>query len=532
MRSTTDRSVRHRLLAAATASVLALAACGGGDDASDGSADGTSSPSAGADGTAPGTAAPDDRAADPEAIVTFTYAVPNGTLDPAKASSPFELAYMRPVYDTLMERAEDGTIQPRLATEWAFEDDALVLTLREGVTFQDGTPFDADAVKANLDRQMSIEGGTQKSFLAPVESVEVVDPLTVRLVLQSGGGALVAALTGYPGVMVSPAILDGDLTTTAVGTGAYTLDRSDPGVEAVYTRWDGAWQPEDAPAAGIRIITQADAGQRLNQIKSGDADAANMDPNLIADAEEAGMQVLAKEANNVWSVHFNTERPAVAEPDARRAISLAIDRDALVEGLDFGYGTASSQVQPASEPGANPDITPVSDVEEARALAESSGLSGQPLVFLGSAIPTITGYQEALQAMFLDAGIEVEIRSVDRAQVTEELIKGDWDIYMNFYPGSADPWITYNAFFGPESVWFPGDAPASVADLMDDAATETDPDARVATFEQLAQAVDDETLVAVISHPRRPVVAAADVTGFRGNVHGVPDLRGTGKVAS
>ena len=562
------RGVARRLLAAATACGMVLAACGGDDDDDEASGSAASvaaevtdaagteapteteapsateapAPTGGTAATEPtaseesspaGTEAPvDDREVDPNGVVTFTYAVPNGTMDPAKAASPFDLAYMRPVYDTLMVRAEDGTIQPGLATEWEFEDNALVLTLLEGVTFHDGTPFNADAVKANLERQMTVEGGTQKSFLASVDTVEVVDDTTVRLTLKSGAGALVAALTGYPGIMVSPAALGGDLTTTAVGTGPYVLDHSDPGVEAVYTPYDGAWQPEEAAAAEIRIITQADAGQRLNQIKSGDADAANMDPNLVEDAEAAGMQVLAKEANNVWSVHFNTARPALAEADARRAISLAIDRDALVEGLDFGYGTSSSQVLPPSEPGSNPDVTPVYDPEEARTLAESSGLSGQTLVFLGSAIPTITGYQEALQAMFADAGINVEIKSVERAQTTDELLAGDWDVYMNFWPGAADPWLTYNAFFGPDSIWFPGEAPAAVVDLMSQAETETETDVRTGIFEELAQTVDDESLVAIISHPRRPVVAAEDVTGFQGNVHGVPQLRGTGKAAS
>ena len=86
-----------------------------------------------------------------------------------------------------MVRAEDGTIQPGLATEWEFEDNALVITLREGVVFHDGTPFDADAVKANLDRQMTVEGGTQKSFLAPVDTVEVVDDTTVRLNAEERG---------------------------------------------------------------------------------------------------------------------------------------------------------------------------------------------------------------------------------------------------------------------------------------------------------------------------------------------------------
>src|SRR5215216_4125442 len=294
MRSRCDRSTTRHLLAAALACGLALAACGGDDDAGDAPAVSDENSA----GTAPvatgsnsdGTSTPettDDREPDPDAVITFTYAVPSGTFDPAKSLSFVDMAYMRPVYDTLMVRAEDGTIQPGLATEWAFEGDSLVLKLREGVTFQDGTPFDASAVKANLDRQMTIDGGTQKSFLSPVDTVEVVDPLTVRLNLKGGAGALVAALTGYPGIMVSPAILDGDLTTTAVGTGPYRLDRSEPGVEAVYSRWDGAWQPEEAAAAGLRVITQADAGQRLNQIKAGDADAANMDPNLVADAEAA-----------------------------------------------------------------------------------------------------------------------------------------------------------------------------------------------------------------------------------------------------
>ncbi|HUF97699.1 MAG TPA: ABC transporter substrate-binding protein [Ilumatobacter sp.] len=473
----------------------------------------------------------DDRESDPDATLIFTYAVPNGTMDPAKTNTPFDLAYMRPVYDTLMVRGEDGNIGPGLATDWEFEDDSLLITLRTGVAFHDGTPFDADAVKANLDRQMSLDGGTQKSFLASVASVEVVDAQTVRLVLQSGAGALVAALTGYPGMMVSPAVLDSDLTTTAVGTGPYTLVKSEPGVEAVYARYDGAWNPDQAGAAELKIITNADAGQRLNQLKSGDAHAANMDPNLIEDAEAAGMQVLAKPANNMWLININT-LGGLSDPDARRAISLAIDREALVEGLDFGYGTASSQILPPSEPGSNADVVATFDPDAARELASSSGLAGKTLVFLGAAIPTITGYQEALQAMLGEVGINVEIRSVERAQVADELIAGNWDLYMNFFPGSADPWLTYNAVFGPDSVWFPGEAPAEVVSLLDDAENETDPAARIAIFEELAVAVDELSLVAVIAHPERPVVAVAEVTDFLGNVHAVPQLRGSGIAAS
>ena len=530
---------------------LVLAACGGDDDdadeaptvteqaddapADDTPADGTSADEAPAssdpvasDDTTP---AADEGGNDPSASLTFTYAVPNATLDPARSATPFDLAYMRPVYDTLVRRAEDGSLQPGLATEWEFVDGDLVMTLREGVVFHDGTPFDAEAVKANIERTKTAEGGTQVSFLAPIVAVEVIDPTTVRFDLEGGAGVLAAALTGYPGVMISPAAFGDDLSVTAVGTGPYVLDSNDPGVEVSYVPFDQAWEPDDAAVARLSIITQADAGQRLNQLKTGQAHAANMDPNLIADAEAEGMQVLAKQADNFWSVNFNIEGP-LADPDARRAINLAIDREALVEGLDFGYGDASSQIVPDGRPGANPDITYTYDVEQARALAESSGLTGETLVFIGSAIPTITGYQEAIQGMLAEAGIGVEIRSIERAQVTDELRSGNWDMYMNFFPGSADPWLTYNSMFGPESIWFRGERPEALTELMGQALEETDADARAAIFEQLAEVVDENSLIALLAHPRRPVIAVAEVTGFKGNVHAVPELRGTGIRAS
>lgn len=534
-RPLTSRRPRRTRIAIALLATLGLfaAACGGSDNNANGGSGGgngsdTTTGAGGDGGTTGGNTGADPGDNDPDAELVFIYAQPNRTMDPALSPWAFDLIYMRPVYDTLMRLAEDGSIEPGLATEWAFEDDTLVIQLREGVVFHDGTDFDAEAVRANIERMQNIDGGTQKTLLASVTSVEVIDTHTVHLHTNGAAGALVPALTGYPGMMVSPAAFDSaDLALEAVGTGPYTLVENDPGVELVYERFADAWEPDEAAVATLRILRQADAGQRVNQLKTGQGQATMTDPNLVADAEAEGMQVVAKIGTNFWGVTFNTDR-ALADIDARRAINLAIDREALVDGLDFGFGSVSSQLIPEGTPGYNADIQPTFDPELARKLAESSGLSGQTLVFLGSATPTITGYQEAIQGMLAEAGINVEIRSVEQAQSVEELAAGNWDIYMTFYPGSADGWLTYNAMFGAESPQFPGTAPSEVTDLMDQALIETDPAIRTELFENLAVVVDDHQLIAILAHPRRPTIALPQVTNFHGNVHGIPELRGTG----
>ena len=120
------------------------------------------------------------------------YSVGPSSFDPSKASSSFDNVALWITYDRLVHMSPTGEAVPGLATEWTFSDDgtSLTLKLREGTKFQDGSDLTADIVKANLDRN---KAGVSKGDLASVTSVDVVDPLTVKLNLGSPGGALPSA---------------------------------------------------------------------------------------------------------------------------------------------------------------------------------------------------------------------------------------------------------------------------------------------------------------------------------------------------
>lgn len=500
--------MKHRPLIAGLIGValVALSACGSSSDSENGG-------EASADGK-----------------LVYSYTLPATSLDPHVTASPFDLTYMRPVYDSLFTTSSEGVIEASLATEWAWVDDStLELKLREGVTFHDGTPFDGEAVKANIERAKVVEGGSQVSALAPVSAVEVVDPTTVRLTVESSAaGAILGILAGQAGMMASPKAFD-SLAQEPVGTGAFEIATFKPNTSVTYARYDDAWNPDEAAAASLEIINVADSTQRVNQLLSGEANMANIDPNQVEEIEGRGFQVESQAGADMFYVGLNFGRPALGTADARRAINLAIDREAIAESVLFGYAEASVQVLPSTSAGFNRDLDIAADLAEAKKLAESSGLTDTPLKFIVPGSPALKTQASAVQGMLKKAGIEATIQIVDNAQITTLWKKGGADLIMTYYPGSTEPWTTYNTFFNPDSLLNAGgEPPAAVSEGMAKLAAETDPEVRAALLEDLAQLVYDEGLIAVLNHPAIPVAGSADITGLNPYYAGSPDFRGTG----
>src|SRR5690606_7901451 len=134
--------------------------------------------------------------------------------------------FLFPVYDRLVYSAPDGSLEPMLATDWAIAEDgsAIDMTLREGVTFHDGTPFNAEAVKANLDRAKTAEFSVLKPDLESLREIQVIGPNEVTLVIDGGAAPLLASLADRAGMMISPAAFDApDLGQNPVGAGAYRV---------------------------------------------------------------------------------------------------------------------------------------------------------------------------------------------------------------------------------------------------------------------------------------------------------------------
>jgi peptide/nickel transport system substrate-binding protein len=219
---------RHRGHVILAGALLLVAACSSSSDNADKSAPastaaGSASTAAGAQSTAAATTAPQT---DPNGKLVFGLSVVPRNMDPVTANGIGDLPALAPVYDRLIDYAS-GEYKPMLATSWQFSPDGSVLELklRTDVKFQDGSTFDAAAVKANIERGQTNPKSNVKGFLSPIQSVEVVDPATVRLHVKPGEGyGLLSALSLLPGMMVSPAAMDKpDLDQYGVGTGPYVI---------------------------------------------------------------------------------------------------------------------------------------------------------------------------------------------------------------------------------------------------------------------------------------------------------------------
>jgi peptide/nickel transport system substrate-binding protein len=168
----------------------------------------------------------DSAAQGPPGVFRYAYELTPSRLDPHRASISQDGVTLFPAYDRLVHQSPVGEPEPGLARAWTWEDPlALRLDLRPGVTFHDGTPFDAAAVKANVERAKTVQGSAVRTELDPVSSVEVRDPLTAVLRLSYPSASLPAVLSDRAGAMVSPqALADGvDLDAVAVGAGMYRM---------------------------------------------------------------------------------------------------------------------------------------------------------------------------------------------------------------------------------------------------------------------------------------------------------------------
>ncbi len=312
------------LAATAAAASLVLAGCAGGD----------------VGGSKAGAATLD--------IATLTSAQ---SLDPKDAIGS-TLPYFQALYDTLIRRTADGSYQPMLATEWAYDTarTRLSLTLRENVKFSDGTAFDADAVKANLEHFKNGGGGAAKT-LASLKEVTVVDATHVTLTLSAPDPAMLFHLSDAAGLMASPAKLaGGSLKTTPVGTGPYTLDkgRTTLGNKYVFQRKQDYWGKK-LPYESLTISlfdneTAVVNGLRTGQIDSAVLQDANQQAALASDSELKKTDFTFDFQGLLLFDRGGVHTKALRKTEVRQALNLAIDRETMLDKIRQGRGEITNQI--------------------------------------------------------------------------------------------------------------------------------------------------------------------------------------------
>lgn len=495
------------LVAAAVGLVMTLSACGGG----------------GAGSTS---------ASGPDKLVYGTGMIYT-SMDPHKSISAVgdcQLTCL--IYDRLVHSEPDGTLVAGLAESWEFSNDGKTFTLhlREGVTFDDGTPVDAEAVKVSLDRARTLEGSTVKADLMAVSEVTAADDRTVELSLTAPNSTLPGVLSTVTGAIVNPKAIESgaDLSTMPDGTGPFDLVSYTADKEMVLERDDNYWG--EKPALRELVIKWIkDPSALANALLAGQVDAADLQPANLAPFE-GNDQFEMESATTLGQASLIVNFPLAELTDerVRQGILHAIDREGNCENILHGYCEVSDQPFPegyfANDDSTEQILYPY-DPDKAKALLAEAGvdqLSLEAYVTSSSFMPLAQAVQEQLKAV----GVSLDVKTIDTSTMAQKLfIEKSLPAVLTPFSGRPDPAITLSGRYTAAGFYNPGGySEAEVEELALTALTTTDEAAREPILKEASRAVAESAVGMVMYHP---VVVSVRRQGvdFPVSVSGIEDLR-------
>ena len=469
-----------RLFSVLAVFALILGACAGGTTTGGG---GAATPNAGT----------------PVAGGTVTFAMENDLIngDPMLSTAFVDRNVHYLMYDALLRSDAKGTIVAGLATKWETSSDGktFTLTLREGVSYQDGTPFNADSVKWNLDRYRTEAKSARKGELGSVDSVTVVDPKTVKINLKVPYSPLAAQLVDRAGMMLSQKAVEAggaDFTRKPVnaGTGPFAFVEAVKDDHITLAKNPKYWEKDKSgnqlPYLDKLIIKPiTDGTVRVTQLKTGDAQAVNNVPGKdVADMRKSTDLTWIEAPNFGFnSIIFNNAPGYVFnEIKYRQAVATAIDRQELLDKVSFGVGAvAYGPIAPAHF-AFDPNFKPFTvDPAKAKALVDSVGKG--PLSFtliIAAGDPGQVQFATLIQAQMLKAGIDMKIQSLEFAQILDQQTKHIFkDATLVGWSGRLDPdGNTYDHIVTGKPFNDASYSSKTVDDAMDQQRTLSDPAAR------------------------------------------------------
>lgn len=373
------------------------------------------------------------------------------TLDPQITFNGFAFFVTNQIYETLVRVDPTGEIIPGLATAWSYpEPTTLRLTLREGVTFHDGTPLDAEVVKASLERLLDPATRAAGRFVvSAISAVTVVDAFTVDITTAAPFAPLLAHLS-HPVTAIVPVVQAATLGRNPIGTGPYTFvewqDGTSVTLRANPTYWGGTPAIEDVV---IRIIPEVST--QLIELRAGGVDIMfNLPPDNFKALE--GTAGITTQSFLGWgSVHLgmNTAHPKLGDPRVRQAIARAIDKESIVGDLMQGLARpAVAPIPPTVRFAVElPEPYPY-DPERAKALLAEAGVSNLRLRLDIFQNPDLEAIAQALQFLLKEIGIELSIRIQEYPAYVEAVQGDDAELYATTWGTvTLDADYTLYAFF-------------------------------------------------------------------------------------
>src|ERR1700754_2335126 len=374
-------------------------------------------------------------------------------LDPTMARTYVGRIVFAAFCDKLFDIDEKLNIVPQLAlsNETSADGKEVTIKLRPNVKFQDGEPFDAEAAKFSLERHLTFPGSFRKPELAALDHIEVVDPLTVKLVLKTPFSPLIAQLTDRAGMMVSPkaAKAEGDkFSLHPVCAGPYKFVERVQQDRMVFEKFADYWNKENVFIDRIVFLPIVDATVRLANLKSGGLDLiervlatdikdVRADSRLkLSTAIELGYQGITLNIGK-----DKAKGPLSQSAKVRQALDLSIDREAINQVVFNGEFKPGNQWVSPTHPYYQKAF-PIHgrDIAKAKALLKEAGV---PLpVTVDYMVPKGTEYEavaQVIQSMAAEAGFDIKIRVVEFATTFKEAQSGNFQVFQINWSGRIDP---------------------------------------------------------------------------------------------
>ena len=481
-------------------------------------------------------------AADEDILVVGQVAEPKA-LDPHTVTAVNDFRILVNLYDGLV-RFQDGSldVEPALAESWEVSDDGTVYTfqLREDVTFHDGTPFNAEAVKFNFDRMLNEDhpyydtGPFPLSFyFSSISETRVVDEYTVQLMLDSPFAPLISNLAYPTGLLVSPTAVrenGADYGRNPVGTGAYQFVEWESNTQVTLVRNENYW---DGEAGMDRVVFRpiTDGNTRVNEMLSGGLDImVEVPPDSVASFENNDDFALYEQAGpHVWFLILNLREGPFTDQRVRQAANYAINKQALVENVLQGTATvADSPIAPAFDWAYNEDLEPYPyDPDRARELIQEAGAEGAEVTFYvtegGSGmlapVPMGTAIQADLEAVGLDVNIETYEWNTFLGRVNPGL-EGKADMaemaWMTNDPDTL-PFLTLRTAAFPEEGGFNSGyySNPEVDRLLERARTATDRGERARLYREVQEIVYEDAPWVFVANWKQNAVAISELENFK-----------------
>lgn len=491
-----------------------------------------------------------DKKASPKTLVYAQGADPRG-LDPAFVDDGESAKVIVNVYEGLVKYKEGSTeLEPGLAKSWEVSSDGKEYTfkLREGVKFHDGTPFNADAVKVNIERQLppkATEDMPYASFtFGEVEKVEKVDDYTVKVKLKQPYTPFLANLAmSLAAPMVSPTALEknnGNLNENPVGTGPFKFVSWKKG-ESITVEKNNDYWGDKAKLDKVVFKFTKENSVRASELMTGATDIMDgVDPNDVQKLKDNKINVITENGMNINYMAFNTERAPFNDPKVREAISYAINRDELVKFLYQGFAEVAKAPLPSFIPGYNDKVKSFEyNPEKAKQLLKEAGKENLSVKIITYSNPRpynpVNGQKlaEAVQNYLSKVGVKATIDVYQWKEYKEKTKQGEGDILFYGWVGDNGDADNFMSLFDSKEIKSSLNVAkynsAEVDNLLSKARQTPNGDERNNIYKEMQDVIAKDAPWVTISHAKDMVATSPKVKNFKMHPTGVVFLKDVDK---